>query len=107
MAFIAGCFLTEVVCNAFNLVPGCIDPPSAYGSVNGIKFGRGMLCVTSGDLAKSNELFYKKNIITLSSICLGQKERLGYYIFESSEIRRNSQLNINEHAEIKTKTRRF
>ena len=68
VAFIAGCFLTVVVvCNAFNRVPGCIDPPSAYGSVKGIKFGLGILCVTSGDLAKSNELFYKKNIITLSS----------------------------------------
>lgn len=58
VAFIAGCFLTDVVCNAFNLVPGCMDPPSAYGSVKGIKLGRGILCVTSGDLAKSNELFY-------------------------------------------------
>lgn len=44
-------------CNALSLVPGCIDPPSAYGSVKGIKFGRGMLFVTSGDLHNSNVMF--------------------------------------------------
>uniref|UniRef100_A0A182LWV9 Uncharacterized protein n=1 Tax=Anopheles culicifacies TaxID=139723 RepID=A0A182LWV9_9DIPT len=37
-------------CSAFRRVAGCIDPPSAYGSVNGIRLGRGMLGGISGDL---------------------------------------------------------
>lgn len=49
VGLIAGCFLIAVPWRAFSLVPGCIEPPSAYGSVKGIKFGLGMLFVTSGD----------------------------------------------------------
>ena len=38
-------FRLDVVCNcwiAFNLLEGFNEPPSMYGSVNGIKFGRGI-----------------------------------------------------------------
>lgn len=52
VGLMAGCFLTVLPCSALSLVPGCMDPPSAYGSVNGIKFGLGMLFVTSGDLVR-------------------------------------------------------
>lgn len=40
-------------CKAFSRVAGCIEPPSAYGSVNGIRFGRGMLGGISGDLGRT------------------------------------------------------
>lgn len=35
-------------CRAFNRLAGCIEPPSTYGSVNGIRLGRGTLCWISG-----------------------------------------------------------
>lgn len=51
VGLIVGCFLTTAVpCKALSRVPGCIDPPSVYGSVNGIKFGLGIVFATSGDL---------------------------------------------------------
>lgn len=53
------CFLCEPPCKAFNLLAGFIEPPSAYGSVNGIKLGRGIFDVTSGDLKNSmNQIIY-------------------------------------------------
>lgn len=35
-------------CSAFNRLAGCIEPPSTYGSMNGIRFGRGTFAGTSG-----------------------------------------------------------